>query len=546
MISATSESGSLDRYVVLEYLAEGGMGAIFLGKKLGAGGFEKPVVLKQLLPEFTSQREFIDLFLNEARLSATLDHANIIHTIDLVTAGDEHFIVMEYLAGADLRTLLQKSKRRHCRFSPGAGIYIAREVLSALSYAHAKRGQDGQPLKLIHRDVSPSNILISHNGEVKLTDFGIAKVANHNSVFYRVKGKIGYMSPEQARSETLDNRSDLYSLAVCLYEVLTGERLFVHAGLTTSPDEIYNQPIPRLSQKIPGIPPAFDEVMFKALAIDPDQRYQSAGTFQEALLRVAHQAGMMMSAPGLARHLLDVAGPVERWRDLEGDEDVPSMFEEYAEGTEKIDINEIDDDARGPAPAIDLPNPPTLQEQARREQRAAASMTNLERFRGLELTSMIRLPDAPQGSQPLVDLDDFGPASPAMSREAMPLADDTVGFRPDQVNLADPFSSDPPQPPPGLTHGSALSVTRSPDRARSGPLSGVIRLDQRRSRRSWPIWLLIALAGLGTAAAVGLTGPRLDLSQLPTHVGTTEAAAPTADTAEAAAPAADTTEPTEP
>src|SRR5690349_18804063 len=158
----------LDRYVVLEYLAEGGMGAIYLGKKLGAGGFEKEVVLKQLLPEFTSQPEFIDLFLREARLSANLDHANIIHTIDLVAAGSEYFIVMEYLAGADLRTLLKRVKRMRARLSPAAALYIGREILSALAYAHNKIGPDGRPLRLIHRDVSPSNILVSQGGEVKL------------------------------------------------------------------------------------------------------------------------------------------------------------------------------------------------------------------------------------------------------------------------------------------------------------------------------------------------------------------------------------------
>src|SRR5262245_28048695 len=200
MQDASRESAPIDRYVVLEYLSEGGMGAIYLGKKLGAGGFEKEVVLKQLLPEFTQQPEFIDLFLREARLSANLDHANIIHTIDLVTAGQEYFIVMEYLAGADLRTLIKRTKRMRTRLSPAAGIYITREVLSALAYAHNKNGPDRRPLRLIHRDVSPSNILVSHAGEVKLTDFGIAKAATHNSVFYRVKGKVGYMSPEQAKN----------------------------------------------------------------------------------------------------------------------------------------------------------------------------------------------------------------------------------------------------------------------------------------------------------------------------------------------------------
>ena len=310
-----SAESSIDRYVVLEYLAEGGMGAIYLGKRLGAGGFEKEVVLKQLLPEFTKQPEFIELFLREARLSATLEHANIIHTIDLVTAGDQHFIVMEYLDGADLRTLLRRAKRRKRRINAAAAIFIAREILSALAYAHNKFNDDGVPLQLIHRDISPSNILISGNGEVKLTDFGIAKASTHNSVFYRVKGKVGYMSPEQARSESLDARADLYSLVVCLYEIITGERLFVDVGLTMSADEMYAQPIPRISKKVPGVPRELDEVMARALAIDPDQRYQTAGELQEALIRCAHRNRLMMSAPALAQHLRESCGEPHLWRD---------------------------------------------------------------------------------------------------------------------------------------------------------------------------------------------------------------------------------------
>jgi serine/threonine protein kinase len=280
------------------------------------------VVLKQLLPEFTQQEEFIDLFLREAKLSATLDHANIVHTIDLVTAGGEYFIVMEYLPGGDLRTLLKKAKRRGKRFSPAAAIHISREVLSALAYAHVKRDLDGNPLRLIHRDVSPSNILVSHAGEVKLTDFGIAKAATHNSLFYKVKGKIGYMSPEQARSEQLDHRSDLYSLAVCMYEVLTGERLFVHAGLTTPAEEIYSQPVPQVSRKVPGLTPDLDPIMRKALALSPDDRFQTAGEFQEALTRCAHRNGLLVSAPEVARELVDLCGPPDQWRGDDDDDDL--------------------------------------------------------------------------------------------------------------------------------------------------------------------------------------------------------------------------------
>ncbi|GAB4522287.1 MAG: hypothetical protein Tsb0020_40700 [Haliangiales bacterium] len=549
MISGTSESGSLDRYVVLEYLAEGGMGAIFLGKKLGAGGFEKPVVLKQLLPEFTSQPEFTDLFLNEARLSATLDHANIIHTIDLVTAGDEHFIVMEYLAGADLRTLLIKAKRRRRRFSPAAGIYMAREILSALSYAHAKRGPDGLPLKLIHRDVSPSNILISHNGEVKLTDFGIAKVATHNSVFYRVKGKIGYMSPEQAKGEELDKRSDLYSLAICLYEALTGERLFVHAGITTSADEMFSQPIPEVSKKVRGVPPAFDQVLLKALALNPDQRYQSAGEFQEALLRVAHQTGLMMSTPDLAAELVKVAGDPARWRDLEGEEEQDEYFEDHAEGTERIELDELGDSEQRTVEE----QAPTLDSHAQREQRSATSMTNLERFRGLELTSMIRLPNAPaphdlpHGSQPLVDLSDLGGLGDLAAAEsgAMPLADDTVGFRQDEIDFglsdapSDKLLGPPDTVPPGLVqplrpatpHAPAAPVYQPPqppqavDPTRPEPRVALkATRETTKSRRSWLIWTLILLAGIGAAIAVALSGPKVAEDSTPAG-----SAAPTSD-----------------
>ncbi len=363
----------IDRYVVLEYLSEGGMGAIYVGKKLGAGGFEKEVVLKQLLPEFTKQEEFIELFLREAKLSATLDHANIVHTIDLVNAGNEYFIVMEYLPGGDLRTLLRRAKRRGNRFSPGSAIYIAREVLSALSYAHVKRDTDGTPLQLIHRDVSPSNVLLSQNGEVKLTDFGIAKAATHTSQFYKVKGKIGYMSPEQARSQDMDHRSDLYSLAVCFYEVLTGERLFIHAGLTTSAEEIYTQPVPSVSRKLPGLPAELDKIVWKSLAIDPDDRYQTAGEFQEALMRCAHRNGLLISAPELASQLREACGPIESWRDEEDEEEVE---ESKRPATEIYDAaaDEEDDDFSASGPV-------------RRDK--SVKLTVPELLQGIELTSII-------------------------------------------------------------------------------------------------------------------------------------------------------------
>jgi hypothetical protein len=250
--------------------------------------------------------------------------------MDLVRAGDDYFMVMEYVRGGDLRTLFKRAKRRRRRFLPAASIYVAREVLSALAYAHHKGGLDGRPLGLIHRDVSPSNVLISGNGEVKLTDFGIAKATTHRSVFYRVKGKVGYMSPEQARGEPLHPRSDLYSVGVSLFEMLTGERLHVPQSITTSADEIYAIPIPAVSQKVPGLPAELDAIVWKSLAVEPELRYQTAVEFQEALLAVANQHRLAFSPPELARHLVDACGPVAEWRSTVINESVPS-------GTEVVD-----------------------------------------------------------------------------------------------------------------------------------------------------------------------------------------------------------------
>jgi serine/threonine protein kinase len=514
----------MDRYVVMEYLAEGGMGAIYLGKKLGAGGFEKQVVLKQLLPEFTQQPEFIDLFLREARLSASLDHANIIHTIDLVTAGEEYFIVMEFLDGADLRTLTRRAKRRHRRISASAGLYIARELLSALAYAHGKIGPDGKPLGLIHRDVSPSNILISGSGEVKLTDFGIAKASTHNSIFYRVKGKVGYMSPEQARSEDLDHRSDLYSLAVCLYEVLTGERLFVNVGLTTSAEEMYSQPVPPISSKVPGLPRELDELMFRALAVDPNQRFQSAGEFQEHVLRCAHRNGLLMSGPELADHLREACGSPTIWRDEDNLGDDVQLADR--EGTEQLAIGPVSGGRSGSDELLSVAEGGSspINESQRRQKRAQTSVTKLNWLQGMELTSMIKLDEGgPSGAEPLFDLEnlgrDQGGQGAGESQRLVELGATSHGFEavaPPQDDDLEPSASELPAPP-------LLA-----DAPQSAGLKGA-PAPRRRPSRLRPLWVTLGLLvlGGGITAGIGFTGPSLELSDELT--GDLAALAPPAD-----------------
>jgi serine/threonine protein kinase len=307
MTAPSHQLAAARRYRIERYLTEGGMGAIYIGKKLGPLGFEKEVVLKQLLPEYTSRPEFRDLFFREAKISATLDHANIVHTFDLVESDESLFIVMEYVRGTDLRTIVRRAKLRRRELAPGAALHITLEVLAGLAYAHMRKNAEGASLAIIHRDVSPSNILCSAQGEVKLSDFGIAKAATHSSLFYRVRGKVGYMSPEQARNQPIDHRTDLYSVAVCLYEALTAERLFV-GDLSTPADVLYSQPIVPPSQKRKLLPKALDIVLATALAPKPEDRYQDAVAFAEALRQVAHRHGLGFSAPQLAEHLRHILG----------------------------------------------------------------------------------------------------------------------------------------------------------------------------------------------------------------------------------------------
>jgi serine/threonine protein kinase len=332
------------KYRIERYLAEGGMGAIYVGKKIGPGGFEKEVVLKQLLPEFTTRPEFRDLFFREAKITATLDHQNIVRTFDLVNANERLFIVMEYVRGADLRTIAWRARRRK-PLSTQAIIHVALEILAGLAYAHSRRSPTGEPLRIIHRDLSPSNILCSGEGEVKLSDFGIAKAVTYSSVFYRVRGKVGYMSPEMARNQSIDARSDLFSLGVSIYETLIGERIYT-GDLNTPPDKIYAQAVPLLASKCPGLPPELQGALDKALAIDVNARYPDAESFAHALRQVAIAHRLLYSAPELAAELREIMGPEpEHWltdkRDpMHGRASRPSQAHASAAGDEASSLVE--------------------------------------------------------------------------------------------------------------------------------------------------------------------------------------------------------------
>ena len=219
---------SVGKYQVLERLAVGGMAELFKARAAGEHGFEKLVVVKKILPQLAADPAFIQMFLDEARLTAQLDHPNIVHVFELGTDADTPYIAMQWVDGVDLLALMRECARTQLRLPAQLAALIAREVLDALDYAHHATSAEGRPLGLVHRDISPGNVLVSKRGDVKLTDFGIARAAErqHKTEAGMLKGKYGYMSPEQVSGSELDGRSDVFSLGVVLIEMVMARRLF--------------------------------------------------------------------------------------------------------------------------------------------------------------------------------------------------------------------------------------------------------------------------------------------------------------------------------
>ncbi|MEI8256022.1 MAG: serine/threonine-protein kinase, partial [Deltaproteobacteria bacterium] len=257
-------------YEIEQWLATGGMAEIFRARRVGVAGFARRVCIKRILPNLLDQRDFIEMFIDEARIGAQLRHGNIVAIDDFGEVEGRYFLCMEYVAGADL-ALIMNAVADGGRLLPfDVAAYVATEVLKALDYAHRKLGADGHPLEVVHRDVSPQNVLVSYSGEVKLTDFGIARAASrlHQTVGDVVKGKLSYMAPEQARGGLLDGRVDLFALGVVFFEMLAGRRPFVRAREAELIDALLRGKRPRIEELRPDVPPVLARVVDRLLEID--------------------------------------------------------------------------------------------------------------------------------------------------------------------------------------------------------------------------------------------------------------------------------------
>jgi serine/threonine protein kinase len=275
------------KYVLLERIAVGGMAEVFVAKAFGVEGFERLLAIKKILPTMGEDAEFISMFVDEARIAVQLSHANIVQVLELGKHEEHLYIAMEYISGRDLRQLIERFRKRHQPMPIPQVCRIVAEVCEALDYAHRRRDSAGRPLGIVHRDVSPQNVLVSYDGEVKLIDFGIAKAESRlqRTQAGILKGKFSYMSPEQVKGQNVDGRSDIFATGVVLWELVCGEKLFTGDSDFAVLEKVRSGAVPSPRSIAPQCPEGLERVIFKALANDPAQRYQTASELHDDLMR---------------------------------------------------------------------------------------------------------------------------------------------------------------------------------------------------------------------------------------------------------------------
>ncbi|MGN6108213.1 MAG: serine/threonine protein kinase, partial [Kofleriaceae bacterium] len=300
----------LGKYEILTPLAAGGMARIYIARTTGIGSFERHVVLKLIMPERANDQTAVQMFLDEARLAASLNHQNVAQVFEVGEDGGTHYLAMEYVHGQDLRALLAKAGGQGTRVPLELSLTIVAGAAAGLHHAHERRGPDGVPLGIVHRDVSPSNLMIGYDGAVKLLDFGIAKAAIRSVETQSgiIKGKFAYMAPEQCRGRDVDRRSDVFSLGIILYEITTQHRCFRADSDFDTMHRIVTGDVVRPSRLIQGYPAALEAIVMKALAVDPNLRYQSAGLLLEAIENFAVASRMSLSMMALGRFMREMFG----------------------------------------------------------------------------------------------------------------------------------------------------------------------------------------------------------------------------------------------
>jgi serine/threonine-protein kinase len=296
------------KYKLLERIAVGGMAEVFLAVRPGLEGFEKTLAIKRIRPHLSSEESFVKMFLNEAKLAAQLQHPNIVQIYDLGKINSSFYIAMEYISGRDMSRVVPKAEKNGIQFPMEYGMAIAERVLDGLAYAHTKTDDFGGPLHVVHRDITPENIMVAWNGNVKILDFGIAKATTQTDQTKagEIKGKLSYMSPEQGMGKVLDERSDIFTLGVVLYEWLTGYKLFTGENEMAILKSIIDGRIYPPSYFRDDIPEPVEDILMRALQKDRDQRYQSASEMQFDIQQWLHAADFVPTSTHLANFMKQI------------------------------------------------------------------------------------------------------------------------------------------------------------------------------------------------------------------------------------------------
>ena len=300
----------LDRFELIAELASGGMGTVYLARLGGAGGFQRLYAIKRLHEHLARHGEFIEMFLDEARLAARIHHPNVVPILEIGTTDAGYYLVMEYVEGDTAGHLFYCAAQEQKPISPRVAVRIVLDALAGLHAAHEGTDDEGRSLEIVHRDVSPHNILVSVDGVSRITDFGIARAASRLAVTRtgQLKGKVAYMAPEQARSEKIDRRADVFAMGICLWEMVARRRLFKSEAEGETLNRLLYEPIPSLRSVDPEVPRELDEICAKALTRDLDKRFATAAEFSDALEEAARELDWLGSHREVATCVADVLG----------------------------------------------------------------------------------------------------------------------------------------------------------------------------------------------------------------------------------------------
>jgi serine/threonine protein kinase len=301
----------VERYELLGEIASGGMATVYLARLTGMGGFQRFVAMKRLHPHLATEKEFVEMFLDEARIAARIHHPNVVPILEVGASQLGYYLVMEYIEGDTLARLLARSASSGRRLPVSIALRVAIDMLSGLHAAHELHDDKNQPVNLVHRDVSPQNVLVGQDGIARITDFGVARAASRLNATRagQLKGKIAYMAPEQAAgAEQLDRRADVFSAGVVIWESLAQKRLFKAENEAATLSRVIAEPVPQLSQIVPAVSAEVSAVVMRALERDPDKRFPTCAAFADALEAAAAATDKVAAPRDLAGYLSEVMG----------------------------------------------------------------------------------------------------------------------------------------------------------------------------------------------------------------------------------------------